>query len=142
MGCTPYFYTASSNTSPVGLTFSLADGTGTLTFEDATTGGSDDNTEAVSAISIEVSDAWDTCVNGTYTNIEEGATGKMAKYFWSDSDYMIKHDGTKWMIEYVGGRIIYYATADADNPWEVPTGSWYATEFSSNDSYIKFTPNY
>ena len=89
-----------------------------------------------------MSDANDTIVNGTYTNTEEDATGKDAMYYCSASDRMIKHDGTKWMIEYVGGHINYYATADADNPWEVPTGSWYATEFSSNDSYIKFTPNY
>lgn len=40
------------------------------------------------------------------------------QYYVADPDYVIKHDGTKWLMEWdwTANSLRYYATTDADNP--------------------------
>ena len=101
-------------------------------------GGSSNGSENV-ANTITVSNTIYPSVIGDYVKTDSSATGKNAIYINDQEGYIIKYVDIRWEIRHVMESLIYYATQDADNPWEVPQNSWWFEMGLETDHGITIT---
>ena len=105
----------------------------------ATSVGGNDGGSVNVANTITVSNAIYPSVVGDYKKIDSNATGKNAIYINEQEGYIIKYVDIRWEIRHVMESLIYYATQDADNPWEVPQNNWWFEMGLETDHGITIT---